>query len=252
MTRFDIALTRRYNGLGGGVIFHKKPPIKAFKHVHSDYADKFRTGESIQIATYEHYRQGEGDRVDPLEGISVNRSDTGNIFREAKFGNPDAIRFIDSIIGEGWKKVETTNLIMQNNTLRTILEPSYIFCASTSPDTSRLEAGERCFMIHDLMEFAYQLARVRPDCLVGFQIAPVSYELRDVDVLRDGFRETSPFLKSSIFQPENEIRIVFKPGPILENPLRLCVPFIPRIATEIFGEFVDIGDKQYVKAFSQY
>jgi hypothetical protein len=246
MADFDLKLTPRHNKTGGGLFLYKNPPIRAFKHVSAEYADSFQSGNSIQIATYEYYTKGENNRADPLEGKAINRSGNGSVLREAQLGNAGAISFMNALVGNGWNSLEPEKFVLHNVSLIQKLPPSYIFCASLAPDLERIASGERCFMIDDLIEFAYQLMQVRPELLASVMVAPVVYEVRDVDVQQHDFRESNPFLKNERFRAENEVRIVFKPGQIPEDPLRLKMPFTPRLVTEVFGKVPNRGKEAFI------
>lgn len=49
--------------------------MKAYKHIDEEFAQRFISGESIQIGLMSTYQEGEGARVDPLEGMVRNKID---------------------------------------------------------------------------------------------------------------------------------------------------------------------------------
>lgn len=247
MSDFDLALTPRHNKMHGGRLGHLRTPIIGFKHITAEHAEAFFLGDSIQLATYEYYNKGEGDRVDPLEGQAINGSGEENLYYHARCGNAGAIEFMNRLFGSGWQaQPRTVDMTVSKNVIHYRLSPAYIFCASLEPDVARISAGERCFLIHDMIEFASQLANARSDLLTNWGIGSVVYEKREVNVLQQGIRESDPFRKDERFRPENEVRIAFEPGPIPDDPLRIKMPFAPRLLTEVFGPFTDRGAAAYI------
>lgn len=247
MTEIDLALSARHNLWGGGCLSYRKAPIIAFKHVSPMYAEAFASGESIQVATYDYYTKGEGDRIDPLEGRSLNMSGEENIYFHAQCGNPGAIDMMNRLIGPGWQtQSQPMGMLVVGNILIQSLPPAYIFCASLAPDLSRFALGERIFMIHDLIEFAGQLMRYCPDLLKSARVAPVEYGKREFNILENGIGEAHPFRKAERFSSEDEVRIAFAPGTILEDPIRIRAPYVQNLITEIFGPFQDRGLAAYV------
>ena len=249
MAEHIIPLEHRHNHFGGGSLWNRQKPILAFKHVSADLGDQFASGESIQIATYDYYRNMEGPRADPMEGKLLNWSGKGDLFQNAKYGNPHAAALMDRVAGLDWRSQPAdANIIIRDLGLAFVQPPAYLFCASLAPDLALLAQGQRIFLISDLIEFAAQMCRIAPQTLTGFSLAPVRYGDVAVNVLHDGVKEGDPFLKDKSYRLENEVRIVFETGSIPSDPLRLKLPFMPRLVTEIFGPFRERGTDAHVRS----
>lgn len=179
--------------------------MRGYKHVAAEFADRFATGESIQIGTFESYRSGEGDRVDQSEGSASNviteyRSAPGQLPTPDEHRRLRAVGF--DVRGTGVTIIGAKHIML--------LRPRYLFCCSSEPDFTRVKLGEVVFEISDLELFGHRLTRAHPVLFgAGFACGPVTYAPRRADVLKDEPVRPDPFLKDPQFETEKELRIVW-------------------------------------------
>jgi hypothetical protein len=196
--------------------------MRGYKHIAAEFAEGFAAGDSIQIASYAYYRAGEGDRVDPLEGIVKYEAENVQAGREA---SPEgaAARVAMGLPAGGFAG---SNIVIDKFTVRHHLPPAMLFCCSAEPDLSRVtQLGEAIFEISDLHLFAHRLFMAAYPRLWSARLGPVIYGERAVNPFEAGPVEQGPFFKSVALQHERELRIVWHTLKAdAAEPMRLAAP----------------------------
>ena len=208
--------------------------MRAYKHVHRDYAEQFNNGKSIRVGTFSYYREIEnGDRTDRFEGMTSYFSGTRHMplgpSNEERLGLA-AMRI--GIMGN------IRNLSIQNAISTHSLPEQYLFCASLEPDINYAKE-HRLFAITNLAKFAKALSKYnsflkRPLC------RKVTYEKRWANPLNGKRLELDPFIKNEALISENEARIVWQ-GKVSESFKDLKSPRAARFICEISWDEVLAG-----------
>lgn len=200
-----------------------------YKHIDPKYADAFARGASIQLATFEHYRNLEFARRDDLEGAVRYEIDNTNHWDD----NPgwQAVQpIIDELSGITGKQVQ-----LQNVTVMTKLPPAYLFCCSWEPDQQLIAQGQAVFEISNLRAFGKRLHRDNRRQLGRMHVGPVSYVARSGNPFAGETPPEGPFYKDPKFTSENELRLVFEtaPDPPPEPVIRIASPLAARLVRRI-------------------
>lgn len=200
-----------------------------YKHIDAKYADAFDRGTSIQLATFEHYRQLEFARRDEMEGAVRYHVDHTS-HPDANPGWQVLNPIIDSMAGEH------TRISMFNTTIQTNLPSAYLFCCSWEPDQQLIAQGQAVFEIADLRTFGKRLRRDNPRLLGRMQVGEVSYVARSGSPFAGQTPPQGPFYKDPKFVGENELRLVFQAvsdspqEPVIRVPSSLAARLLRRIA----------------------
>ena len=178
--------------------------LEGFKHIPLQFIDAFSNGSSIRIGLHQTYRTMEGRRGDRLEGVAEYAIDRLEPRHERlpEFAAARAAIGFPEGVGPGH------NFVYQNNTIRYIAPPSYLFCCSSEADFARCGPhAEGIVRIKNLRTLAGLLRAARPDLLGQWRGGPVEYQARSVNPFREGLLAVDPFHKSHDFAFENELRI---------------------------------------------
>lgn len=201
-----------------------------YKHMDQEYADAFESGKSIQLATFEHYREREFARRDELEG-SV-RYDVDHTFHPSDNPGWQAMRpVIDETEAATGMAVQ-----MQDVTFITNLRPAFLFCCSWEPDQNLIAQGQAVFEIADIRTFGKRLRRDNRRQLGRMHAGEVSYVTRTGNPFAGETPPQGPFFKDPKFSGENELRLVFEaasdppPEPIIRITSSLAARLVRRIA----------------------
>jgi hypothetical protein len=176
--------------------------MHAYKHVQNAFAAGFADASSIAIGTLEHYRKGEGDRVDPNEGISHLYQRRPRVIT----GRPTQSE-LNTMRLFGVDVRGASDINFHDNAVIISQPRRYIFCCSTRPDFTRPD--ETVFVIKDLYHFARHMRRAHPEILGPFAINDVTYQTKSGDPFEDQI-PAGPFFKDPPFRFENERRIVWE------------------------------------------
>ncbi|MBC9033196.1 hypothetical protein IAG41_12425 [Sphingomonas sp. JC676] len=207
------------------------PPsaISAYKHVPAKFGDAFASGESIQLATLNAYREMEGDRADQLEGVvrySAQRiwaGMPGGVFNPAQVF---LSRRMEAMMGSGHS--------FEGCSFQFRVQPFYVFCASSQPDLRRADMGEHIFFIENLREFAWQIKLASGGLLGNYDCQPVRYCRRSSDVDRSGeVLPEGPFYKNIDKKWENEVRAAWEVDDESKPYIRLSVPQVSKLIKRI-------------------
>lgn len=181
--------------------------MEAFKHIPLRFLDGFLEGLSIRIGLHQTYRAMETDRGDPLEGVAEYKVDR----LEPAHEHLPEFAAARAAIGFPELGGKFRNIIFQDNTIRYVAPPAYLFCCSSEPDFDRCKRHDEAIVrIKSLPMLATLLRASRPDILEAAQIGPVTYEQRSVNPFRGGLLEVDPFRKSKRFEIEKEIRLAWR------------------------------------------
>lgn len=178
--------------------------MKAYKHIDKEYAARFASGESIQVGLMSAYQEGEGTRVDPLEGRVSNKINylrTNTVTPAHQMALRSVGIWIDG----------TGSLTVRNGTGIMTLAPRLIFCASSAPNEALRAEGQSIYEISDFEAFATILTQADPKLLSEPLVGKVIYKRREGDAILQGPVFPEPFAKSERFSLEKELRIVWAP-----------------------------------------
>lgn len=208
--------------------------MRAFKHVEPEFADRFRTGESIQLGTLEYFRTREGLRADKAEGMAANLIETF----ETDPMRPLGLREREVLSGMGVHIMgNVRNVRIQNVTSLGASPIAYVFCASGKPDANLRVQGQRIFKIMALHTFAKRLVRSSGGRLGVFRARRVTYRRQVSNALTDGLVDADPFVKNPAFEWEDEIRICFQVLPmddaVLAPTLLINCPDVAELIREV-------------------
>lgn len=179
--------------------------MHGFKHM-PKFGDELLTGASIQIGTLTEYRNSEGPRADPLEGIVAH---THSPFRNLPEQHPDFVRERQGLRSLGIEiSGNVGHAVIEGNVEIVRTAAAYIFCVSDRPDNSLRHEGQRIFRIGSLHKFAQCITDFVP-ILEKPRIGYVSYRDRTANVMCEPKLVPDPFVKEPKFQFEREIRIVW-------------------------------------------
>jgi hypothetical protein len=185
---------------------------KFFKHVPEQFADKFESGESIQIGTLDYYKNLENYRSDKMEGYGQYGYD--GVLSPQHLQAPEyaLARKSAGLPEEGFLFGST--LYIANNKFINCLRPLYIFCGSKEPDFKRVEKYKECiFEITNISAFSHELIISSNGHIKDVEIREIKYRKRLINPFEENINlSQSPFIKEKYFSYENEIRVVFKPN----------------------------------------
>lgn len=208
----------------------------AFKHVPAEFAEGFRTGQSIQVGSLAHYRAAEGERGDRLEGVAEYQFGRPQPYDEF---NPDLAhvrKFFDEKLGIPITGSFSRNILVTDNVIRYVQPTIYIFCMSSQPDFTRLDKGDLIFKVTDVELFAHRLAMRSNGVLGGAVVGSVRYGIRSIDPLRSGsLLEEGPFFKSADLNWENEIRVAWDARRDVGPTMILNAPRVARLIEVVEG-----------------
>lgn len=201
-----------------------------YKHMDRGLADRFGTGASIQIGTFEYYRNMEGERADPLEGTVEYKVDR---LQSAQAHLPEyaEARQLFWLPADGIGPGQ--HLVFHNNVVRFRLPPSYIFCCSRLPDEKLIAEGQAVFEIDALDLFAHRLTKALSHVLISAKAGVVQYENRSVNPFDGSILNHDPFKKSTRFSHENEIRVVWQAIQTEKEFLRIAAPRVAPLLKRI-------------------
>ena len=197
------------------------PP--GFKHVALDFADRFAAG-AVRIGTFEYYRAMEGDRRDPLEGLTLD------IFNKT-IGNEGPAKRDNEILGLiGFEVLGGQRIKISNVHVYDEVPSPYIFCCSIEADYPLAERdGLAIFAIIDLIGFGKAVVEAAGGNFgKRWGFSEVTYSPRVGNPFESGhLLQADPLVKDPKFAAEREIRFLFEPnGPPKAPYLDLHVPAI--------------------------
>jgi hypothetical protein len=200
-----------------------------YKHIDANYADAFERGESIQLATFEHYRNLEFERRDEMEGSA--RYHVDNAFPKADHPGWLAMKPLMDLTGAPPEMA----VQMHNVTLIARLPPAYLFCCSWEPNQELIAKGIAVYEIADLRTFGKRLRWDNRRQLGRMQVGEVSYAARSGNPFAGETPPQGPFFKDPEFAGENELRLVFEAAPDLppEPVIRIASPLAARLVRRI-------------------
>ena len=173
-----------------------------YKYVHPTWAEQFENGDSFILRTLTRYRNLEGERADPMEGIAAN------IHPEVKDINPIThpdlcakLAVMGVRIGPG-ANVSFGGGIVAASVARDHL----IFCASLERDPNQVENGNIEFEIQNFEEFCRNLGAAMNASPENPVIHKCVYTDRVADMRQSGLIFANPFAKPTGLAWENEIR----------------------------------------------
>ena len=204
--------------------------MRGYKHMDPRLAGEFGTGSSIQIGTFEYYRNMEGERADPLEGSVEYKVDRLQL-SQAHLPEYAEARQLFGLPKDGIRPGQ--HFVFQDNVVRFHLPPSYIFCCSSIPDEKLIAEGQAVFEIDAVDLFAHRLTKALNGILVSAMVGVVQYEHRSINPFDSPILDHNPFKKSVRFSHENEIRIVWQAIQAEEKFLRIAAPRIAPLLKRI-------------------
>lgn len=193
-----------------------------FKHISKEFADDFASGDKISVGLFRYYREIEGDRRDPLEGVTlaVQNEDFG------WQGNED--RLIPTEFFPPWfiaAGATAKNFFISGSAFASELPDYYLFCCSDRADVARSQRGEAVFQIGGLKTFARMMSDANPHLLGRPLVRRVRYAPRISELFKEQLLEPDYFVKDSKYAHEREIRIIWrKVGNGRQQELLRCLP----------------------------
>ena len=188
--------------------------MRAWKMVEAVHVDAVAAGR-LRIGTLDGYKNIENGRADPADGgLTIN---SGVLMGEVPEHNAALARMRSTNVG-----------LMVNCTVSFRQPPLYAFCMSRPGcryDPCPVEP-KAMFQISDVHRFAELIAQANRDILGEWRVDYVRYEPRTVTAL-DAFSDAHPFIKDIRFQPEQEIRIIWRPRS------EVAIPFVTESLTAV-------------------
>jgi hypothetical protein len=181
--------------------------MRAWKYVDADHADRVAEG-SIKLGTCSSYAEIENGRADMLDSSILVQSGMLNLENPEHLEAAQRHGFVSSEANSS----QFNNAFMQDIVLIHRSAPHYAFCMSTpgTPPFSPVKP-QALFAVLGVKTMCQRLIEMNHSQLELYRAERVEYQNVEFSAMGPVAPPPNPFVKHLMFEPEREIRVVFKP-----------------------------------------